>query len=132
MIGLLFIVIAVVVLAMRRLIRPSKNEPVKTAGTGIIKRRIQENCRICFFVEFRAQNGNVYVGESIPYKSTKGKYYEGDTAKIKYYFSPKGRPFIIIDDPVLVSCEKEANIAGTVMLVAAIVLLVIGVVFLVS
>lgn len=132
MIGLLFIVIAVGLLVMRSLIRPSKNEPVKTAGVGVIKRRIQENCRTCFFVEFQDQNGNIHVGESIPYKSTKGKYYEDDTAKIKYYFSPNGRPFVIIDDMELVSCEKESKPVGAVMLVAAIVLIVIGVILLAS
>lgn len=126
MIGILFIVIAVVLLLMRSLIRPSKNEPHKTSGIGTIKKRMQENCRICFFVEFQDQNGTVHVGESIPYKSTKGKYYEGETARIKYYFSPKGRPFVIIDDDDLVSCEKEARTVDTIMLIAAIVLILLG------
>lgn len=132
MIGLLFIVIAVIVLSMRSLIIPSKNEPVKIAGVGVIKRRIQENCRIYFIVRFQDQYGNVHVGESIPYKSTKGKYYEDDTVKIKYYFSPKRRPFVIIDDPELVSCEKESKSVATVMLGIAIALIVIGVIFLAS
>lgn len=132
MIGLLFIVIAVILLLLRRLIRPSKNEPPKISGVGTVKKRIQENSRICFFVEFRDQNGAVHVGESIPYRSTKGKYHEGEKARIKYYFSPKGRPFVIIEDDDLVSCEKEANLVGTVMLAAAIVLMLLGSAMLVS
>lgn len=126
MIGLVFIAIAIVLLFMRKLIKPSKTETVMTPGIGAIKRRIQENCRTCFFVEFRDSMGKVHVGESIPYKSTKGRYYEGDKANIKYYFSPKGRPFVVIDDPDLVSCEKESKPVSTVMLTVAIVLIVVG------
>ncbi len=132
MIGILFIFIAVLLLLMRNLIRPSKNEPLKIAGIGVIQKRIQENCRICFLVEFRDQNGAVHVGESIPYKSTKGKYNEGETAKILYYFSPKGRPFVMIDDDDLVSCEKDAKPVGTIMLIAAILLLILGAACLIS
>lgn len=123
---LLFLVIAVVLLLMRRLISPSKKEDTTIPGTGIIEKRIQENCRINFYVRFRDAAGVEHVGESITYKSTKGKYYEGDRAAIRYYFSPKGRPFVIIDDPELISSEMEAKPVSRIMLVAAIVSLVVS------
>lgn len=131
MVGLLFIVIAIVVLLMRSLITPSKNDPVRIPGVGVIQRRIDDDCRVIFYVEFRDQRGNVFVGKSITYRSTKGKYQAGATANIRYFFSPKGRPFVEIIDPDLVSCEEAAKPVATVMLVAAIALMVIGVVTLV-
>ncbi len=126
--GIVFIVIAAVILLMRSLILPSKNEPVRYTGTGTITKRIQEDCRINFYVEFCDQNGKVHVGRSITYKSTKGKYHEGDSANIKYFFSPKGRPLVIIDDDELVSCEEEAKTVSVIMLTAAVVLIVFGIV----
>ncbi|OUP41489.1 hypothetical protein [Pseudoflavonifractor sp. An187] len=127
MIGILFIVIAAVLILMRSLIVPSKNEPEKFRGVGIVEKRIQENCRICFYVRFTDKWGNVQVAESIPYKSTMGKYDNGDSAKIWYYFSPKGRPFVVIDDEELVSCETQSKYASVVMLIAAMILIIIGV-----
>jgi len=132
MIGILFIVIAVVVLLMRSMIRPSKNEPIQYAGVGTITKQIQDNCRIIFYVEFFDQNGKVHVGKSIRYKLTKGKYQVGDSANIKYFFSAKGRPFVIINDEDLVSCEQAAKPVSTTMLVVAIMLIVLGVICLVS
>jgi len=132
MVGILFIVIAVVILFMRGFIRPSKNEPCYYTGIGTITKRIQEDCRINFYVEFFDQNGQRHVGRSITYKSTKGKYYQGDSADIKYYFSPKGRPIVVINDDDLVSCEQEAKPIATIMLVVAIILIIIGVISLVS
>lgn len=127
MIGILFIAIAVVILLMRNFIRPSKNEPIRYTGIGTITKRIQEDCRTNFYVEFCDQNGKLHVGRSITYKSTQGKYYEGDSASIKYFFSPKGRPVVIIDDNELISCEQEAKPVGVIMLVVAIMLIVLGV-----
>ena len=132
MIGILFIVIAVVMLFMRSLISPSKNVPVFYTGIGTITKRIQEDCRINFYVEFCDVNGKVHTRESVTYKSTKGKYYEGDSANIKYYFTPKGISLVRIDDDDLVSCEQEAKPIGNIMLIAAIVLIVLGVICLVS
>lgn len=132
MIGILFIVIAVVILLMRSMIRPSKNEPIRYTGAGTITKQIQDNCRIIFYVEFCDQNGKVHVGKSIRYKLTKGKYQVGDYANIKYFFSPKGRPFVIIDDEELVSCEQAAKPVSAIMLVIAIMLIVFGVMCLVT
>ncbi len=132
MIGILFIVIAIVILLMRGFIKPSKKEPLYYTSIGTITKRIQEDCRINFYVEFYDQNGQIHVGRSITYKSTGGKYFEGDTANIKYYFSPKGRPLVVIDDDDLVSCEEESKPIASIMMIAAIVLITIGVISLVS
>lgn len=132
MIGILYLVIAVVILLMRGFIKPSKNEPIYYTGVGTIKKRIQEDCRINFYVEFRDQNGQFHVGRSITYKSTKGKYFEGDSANIKYYFSPKGHPLVVIDDNELVSCKEEAKPIATIMLVVALVFIMIGIISLIS
>lgn len=128
MIWLLFLVIAVVLLLMRKFIAPSKKEDTTITGTGVIEKRIQENCRINFYVRFRDAAGVEHIGESITYKSTKGKYHEGDHAAIRYFFSPKGRPFVIIDDPDLVSSETESRHISAIMLAAAIVLLALSVI----
>lgn len=132
MIGILFIVVAIILLLMRRLLAPSRWESNKVPGMGVVKKRIQENCRIHFFVEFSHTQGVVHVGESVPYKSTGGKYQPGETAKILYSFSPKGRAFLEIDDPDLISCEGEARRVGTVMKVAALLLIALGVVCLIA
>ena len=132
MIGIPFIIIAVIILFFRSFIGPSKNVPIYYTGVGTITKRIQEDCRINFFVEFCDQNGKVHVRESVTYKSTKGKYYEGDSANIKYYFTPNGLSLVRIDDDDLVSCEQEAKPIATIMLVAAIILIILGIVCLVS
>ncbi len=125
--GFVFIVIAIVILLMRKFITPSKKELPRTAGRGIVRKRIQRDAIIYFFVEFQDKNGKTFVGESIPYKSTKGKYQIGEPVNILYYFSPKGTPFVIIDDDELVSLEGNANVVAKVMLIAAIVFFAIGV-----
>lgn len=126
MIGILFIVVGVVLLLMRALLKPCPWEANQVPGIGVVKKRIQEDCRIHFFVEFRDQNGVVHVGESCPYKSTQGKYQVGESVKIRYYFSPKGKAFLVIDDPELISCEGDARRVSMVMLIAAVLLLALG------
>ena len=128
MLGMFFIVIAIIMLLMRNLITPSKNDLVKIDGIGVIKRKIQDGCRIFFYVEFQDQSGNVHVGKSIIYRNTRGKYREGDSVNIKYYFSPKGRPFVRIEDPDMVSSEMAAKPVSAVMLTIAIILIIVGVV----
>lgn len=132
MVGIVFVVIGVITLLMRSLITPSKNDPVKTPGIGVIKRRIDEKGRVWFYVEFQDRNGTVYVGQSITYRSTKHKYYEGDTAKIWYYFSRVGKPLVALDDPDLVSCEQSAKPVSVMMLIFAIVMFALGAMTLVS
>lgn len=128
MLGVLFIIIAIIVLLMRNLITPSKNDLVKTDGIGVIKRKIQDGCRVFFYVDFQDQSGNVHAGKSITYRNTKGKYREGDIVNIQYYFSPKGRPFVRIEDPDIVSSEMAAKPMSAVMLIIAIILIIVGVV----
>lgn len=132
MIGILFIVVAVILLLMRRLLGSFKWESNKVSGIGVVKKRIQENCRIHFFVEFQDQNGELHVGESVPYKSTQGKYQVGESVKILYCFSPKGKAFCEIDDPDLISCEVEAKRVSMVMLIAAILLIALGAISLIT
>lgn len=132
MIGILFIVVAIILLLMRRLLGPSEWETNKVPGIGVVKKRIQEDCRIHFFVEFRDQQGVVHIGESDPYKSTQGKYQVGESVKIRYYFSPKGKAFLVIDDPDLISCEVGARRVSMVMLIAAISLMALGVISLIT
>lgn len=132
MIGILFIIVALILLLMRHLLAPAKCESNKMPGIGVIKKRIQEDCRIHFFVEFKDPQGIVHIGESIPYKSTQGKYQVGESAKILYYFSPKKKPFVIIDDTDLISCEIEAKRVSRVMLIASIVLIVLGAICLIA
>ena len=132
MVGIIFIIVGIVLLLLQNKTKPSKNEPERIPGVGVIRRRIQDGSYTTLYVEFRDQMGNVHLGKSVTYKSTKGKYQVGETAYIRYFFAPNGgRPFVVIDDPELVPCGGDGKAASSSMLVIAIVLLALGALLLV-
>lgn len=106
--GIFLIVFGILTLLFRKLGMPSKNPPEMRETVGVIKNRFS-GTTVQFYVDFTDSEGVTHTGKSIPYRKTHGKYYAGDEAKIKYYFSPKGKAFVIIDDDTLESCEAGAK-----------------------
>ena len=101
-------------------------------ATGTITRNIQEEGgTIMFYVSFADNQGRPFEGQSISYSSTKGKYRIGDSARIKYHITKKGRALVSIIDDDLTPCRLGAVKAARNTKIASIVFIVLAVVALV-
>lgn len=123
---ILFVIIAGILLLIRKMLQPTAQEKNAVPAMGVIQKEIQDNGRILFYVEFRDGEGKTHVGQTEHYARTYGKYHTGDSVKIRYFFTPKGKPFVLIDDEALTSCGKETEPAARVLLVTAVVLLILA------
>lgn len=101
-----------------------------TPGIGVVKSIILEDYgHVLFYVRFIC-NGVEMDGQSIKYRGTKGKYHEGDTVNIMYYFADRtNRPRVVINDSELEACSGSLKGFALSLFCVAGLLAIVGVVY---
>lgn len=107
MVVIIFLLIAAAVIWwLSRLLKPT--EKVTYPGTGVIKSTIYTDTgNAWYYVDFTAEDGTTYTGQSITYSSDTKTLGDGTTVPIRYYFTKAGRARVIIEDPTIVPCDKS-------------------------
>lgn len=110
---------------LKGILSTDTDKMIKTSG--VIEREVRESGTTEYYVRFVHENKE-YVGKTETYTVTNRKYSEGDSVGIYYGFAENnGNPYVIIDDPDLISARQASGNAPKWVLVFGIALCAVAI-----